>query len=97
MPQYLLGHPERVARIGAAQRKHAGLYLAGNAFHGVGLPDCIASGERPLMPRQCIFALRRMSASLRSSIHDPLNSEAQRIRHALRSTLNGLCPRKRAN
>jgi oxygen-dependent protoporphyrinogen oxidase len=46
MPQYLLGHPERVARIEAACGKHAGLYLAGNAFHGVGLPDCIASGER---------------------------------------------------
>jgi oxygen-dependent protoporphyrinogen oxidase len=46
MPQYLLGHPERVARIEAAVRKHPGLYLAGNAFHGVGLPDCIASGER---------------------------------------------------
>jgi oxygen-dependent protoporphyrinogen oxidase len=46
MPQYLLGHPERVARIEVTARKHAGLYLAGNAFHGVGLPDCIASGER---------------------------------------------------
>jgi oxygen-dependent protoporphyrinogen oxidase len=46
MPQYLLGHPRRVARIEAALRKHPGLYLAGNAFHGVGLPDCIASGER---------------------------------------------------
>jgi protoporphyrinogen/coproporphyrinogen III oxidase len=46
MPQYLLGHPERVARIESAQREHAGLFLAGNAFHGVGLPDCIASGER---------------------------------------------------
>jgi protoporphyrinogen/coproporphyrinogen III oxidase len=46
MPQYLLGHPERVARIEAAEREHAGLYLAGNAFHGVGLPDCIVSGER---------------------------------------------------
>jgi oxygen-dependent protoporphyrinogen oxidase len=46
MPQYLLGHPERVARIEAACSKHAGLYLAGNAFHGVGLPDCIDSGER---------------------------------------------------
>jgi protoporphyrinogen/coproporphyrinogen III oxidase len=46
MPQYLLGHPERVARIEAGQSKHGGLYLAGNAFHGVGLPDCIASGER---------------------------------------------------
>jgi oxygen-dependent protoporphyrinogen oxidase len=46
MPQYLLGHPERVARIEATCSAHAGLYLAGNAFHGVGLPDCIASGER---------------------------------------------------
>ena len=46
MPQYLLGHPERVGRIEATQREHAGLFLAGNAFHGVGLPDCIASGER---------------------------------------------------
>ena len=46
MPQYLLGHPERVARIEAARQEHAGLFLAGNAFHGVGLPDCIASGER---------------------------------------------------
>ena len=46
MPQYLLGHPQRVARIEARQSEHAGLYLAGNAFHGVGLPDCILSGER---------------------------------------------------
>jgi oxygen-dependent protoporphyrinogen oxidase len=46
MPQYLLGHLERVTRIEARQRDHPGLYLAGNAFHGVGLPDCIASGER---------------------------------------------------
>jgi protoporphyrinogen/coproporphyrinogen III oxidase len=46
MPQYLLGHPERVARIEAACGKHTGLYLAGNSFHGVGLPDCIVSGER---------------------------------------------------
>ncbi len=46
MPQYLLGHPPRVARIEAALREHPGLLIAGNAYHGVGLPDCIASGER---------------------------------------------------
>jgi oxygen-dependent protoporphyrinogen oxidase len=46
MPQYLLGHPQRVTRIEATQRKYPGLYLAGSAFQGVGLPDCIASGER---------------------------------------------------
>jgi len=46
MPQYLMGHGERVARIETALRDHAGLLLAGNAYHGVGLPDCIASGDR---------------------------------------------------
>jgi oxygen-dependent protoporphyrinogen oxidase len=66
MPQYLLGHAERVARIEAACSKHAGLYLAGNAFHGVGLPDCIASGERAAVAAAVYLrALDRMSASLR--------------------------------
>ena len=46
MPQYVLGHPERIARIEEALRTRPGLFLAGNAFRGVGLPDCIASGER---------------------------------------------------
>jgi oxygen-dependent protoporphyrinogen oxidase len=46
MPQYLLGHLERVARIEAMLNAHPGLFLAGNAYRGVGLPDCIASGER---------------------------------------------------
>jgi oxygen-dependent protoporphyrinogen oxidase len=46
MPQYLLGHPQRMSRIEARQSQNAGLYLAGNAYHGVGLPDCILSGER---------------------------------------------------
>jgi oxygen-dependent protoporphyrinogen oxidase len=46
MPQYVLGHPQRVARIEAAAATHPGLFLAGNAYRGVGIPDCIASGER---------------------------------------------------
>ncbi len=46
MPQYTMGHPERVARIEARMNGHPGLSIAGNAYHGVGLPDCIASGER---------------------------------------------------
>jgi oxygen-dependent protoporphyrinogen oxidase len=66
MPQYLLGHPERVARIEVTARKHAGLYLAGNAFHGVGLPDCIASGERAADSAAAYLrASGRMSASPR--------------------------------
>ena len=46
MPQYVIGHPARIARIEGRLRTHPGLLLAGNAYHGVGLPDCIASGER---------------------------------------------------
>jgi len=45
MPQYILGHPGRVARIDAALAEHPGLELAGNALRGVGVPDVIRSGE----------------------------------------------------
>ncbi|MDA0809414.1 MAG: protoporphyrinogen oxidase [Planctomycetota bacterium] len=45
MPQYHVGHCERVARIHDLVAGHAGLELAGNAYSGVGIPDCILSGE----------------------------------------------------
>ena len=45
MPQYTLGHPERLDRIDAALAHHPGLALAGAAYRGVGIPDCIYSGE----------------------------------------------------
>jgi oxygen-dependent protoporphyrinogen oxidase len=45
MPQYNLGHPERLARIEASLERIPGLALAGNAYRGIGLPDCIRSGE----------------------------------------------------
>ena len=45
MPQYVLGHPERLERIDAAVARHPGLALAGAAYRGVGIPDCIHSGE----------------------------------------------------
>jgi oxygen-dependent protoporphyrinogen oxidase len=45
MPQYALGHIERVARIEQLTAQVPGLELAGNAYHGVGVPDCIHSGE----------------------------------------------------
>ena len=46
MPQYVLGHPDRVQRIERGLAEHPGLALAGAAYRGVGIPDCIASGER---------------------------------------------------
>jgi protoporphyrinogen/coproporphyrinogen III oxidase len=46
MPQYVLGHPERLERIDALVAEHPGLALAGAAYRGVGIPDCIDSGEQ---------------------------------------------------
>lgn len=45
MPQYRVGHLDRMARIDAALAQHAGLAVAGNAYRGVGIPDCVHSGE----------------------------------------------------
>ncbi len=45
MPQYNLGHLERLARIEQALTRWPGLALAGNAYRGIGLPDCIRSGR----------------------------------------------------
>ena len=45
MPQYVVGHLDRLERIDAGLAAHSGLALAGAAYRGVGIPDCIASGE----------------------------------------------------
>jgi oxygen-dependent protoporphyrinogen oxidase len=45
MPQYVLGHLDRVERIEAVLEAHPGLAVAGAAYRGVGIPDCIRSGE----------------------------------------------------
>jgi protoporphyrinogen/coproporphyrinogen III oxidase len=45
MPQYNLGHPEILQRIERALERHPRLALAGNGYRGIGIPDCIHSGE----------------------------------------------------
>jgi oxygen-dependent protoporphyrinogen oxidase len=45
MPQYHVGHLERVAAIEAAASRCGGLALAGAAYRGVGIPQVIASGR----------------------------------------------------
>jgi oxygen-dependent protoporphyrinogen oxidase len=44
MPQYHIRHSDLVAQI-ICQLTNPRLALAGNAYHGVGVPDCIQSGE----------------------------------------------------
>jgi oxygen-dependent protoporphyrinogen oxidase len=45
MPQYHLGHLDRVNEIERQVGQHPGLELAGNSYWGVGVPACIASGK----------------------------------------------------
>jgi protoporphyrinogen/coproporphyrinogen III oxidase len=45
MPQYNLGHPEILKRIDTELENYPGLALAGNGYRGIGIPDCIHSGE----------------------------------------------------
>lgn len=45
LPEYGVGHVSRVASIEQRARAISGLSLAGSAYHGVGIPDCVATGE----------------------------------------------------
>jgi protoporphyrinogen/coproporphyrinogen III oxidase len=45
MAQYPVGHPARVAEIEARVAAIPGLHLAGNAYQGIGIPDCIRMGR----------------------------------------------------
>ncbi|MFA0732727.1 MAG: hypothetical protein LKKZDAJK_001964 [Candidatus Fervidibacter sp.] len=45
MPQYIVGHGERVVRIQQRLQRWRRLALAGNYLTGIGIPDCIRSGS----------------------------------------------------
>ena len=70
-PQYDLGHEERVAEIERSLANLPGLHLAGAAYHGPGIPDCIQSGIKAteaIAARQArgetvVEAMRRSCAS----------------------------------
>ncbi|MYF99184.1 protoporphyrinogen oxidase [Candidatus Poribacteria bacterium] len=46
MAQYQVGHEKLVGEIDELANGLPGLTLAGNAYHGIGIPDCINSGEQ---------------------------------------------------
>ena len=56
MPQYDVGHLERVAAIESRLETLPGLALAGGAYRGVGIADCVHSGE---------VAAERLNSSLK--------------------------------
>lgn len=45
LPQYSVGHVDRVAALRRALGRHPGIEVAGAALDGVGIPACIASGQ----------------------------------------------------
>jgi oxygen-dependent protoporphyrinogen oxidase len=45
LPQYTLGHGERVASIDAAIGRRPGLFLSGNAYRGLGILDCLRQAD----------------------------------------------------
>lgn len=46
MPQYTMGHLDRVARLDTRMAACQGLALAGGGYRGVGVPNCLESGEK---------------------------------------------------
>src|SRR5579863_6573353 len=45
MAQYGVGHLDRLSRIDRLRQQLPGLALAGNAYRGIGVPDCVRSGQ----------------------------------------------------
>jgi oxygen-dependent protoporphyrinogen oxidase len=70
MPQYTLGHIERLAAIERRLSSLPGLALAGNAYRGVGIPDCIRSGE------EAAGRLHRWLERLRPEVESGTRSDA---------------------
>lgn len=46
IPQYMLGHSDRLAAIEAETAALPGLWLTGNGYRGVGVNDCVRDGRR---------------------------------------------------
>jgi oxygen-dependent protoporphyrinogen oxidase len=57
MPQYTLGHEERLARIEQGLSKLPGLFLTGSAYRGIGISDCIHEAE--LTAQQCLEFIKK--------------------------------------
>jgi oxygen-dependent protoporphyrinogen oxidase len=57
IPQYTVGHGERIAHLEVKLKEYPGLFLTGNAFRGIGLNDCVAAAEK--CSREAMAFLKR--------------------------------------
>lgn len=62
MAQYNVGHLDRLQRIEALRLKFVTLALAGNAYRGIGVPDCIRSGREAALQIMSVLGAVPVSA-----------------------------------
>ena len=73
MPQYQVGHLARVAAIEKELMRYPNLFLTGNAYRGIGIPDCIEQAEK---------TAEKMFAACHPEAANQNDAEAiRRIRH----------------
>jgi oxygen-dependent protoporphyrinogen oxidase len=65
MPQYHVGHGQRIAAIDGRLSAFPTLALAGSSLAGVGVPGCIESGEK---------AAQRIAAALQMDVRVPMHA-----------------------
>lgn len=57
MPQYLVGHGERLKVLREKIHEHVpGMYLAGAGYDGMGIPDCVRQGRQAM--KNCLGLIR---------------------------------------
>jgi len=63
MAQYNVGHSARMTRVRDLVAQMPGLALAGNAYSGIGVPDCVRSGSEAAEKVLCDLAILRSAHS----------------------------------
>ena len=58
LPQYTVGHLDRVARIRAAVASQPGLAVCGAAYDGVGIPACVATARAAVSQVMTLLTVR---------------------------------------
>ncbi|HTP64778.1 MAG TPA: protoporphyrinogen oxidase [Geobacteraceae bacterium] len=58
IPQYTVGHNERLSNLEVKLKEYPGLYLTGNAYRGIGLNDCVAAADK--CAKEAVVYLKRL-------------------------------------
>lgn len=56
MPQYTVGHEERIASIEARVAGYPSLFITGSAYHGIGISDSVRNGE--IVAKKALHAIK---------------------------------------